>query len=146
MQNSHCLLGLVLFILSERKGDWGGPFGHLPRIRWDPGNFGGCNVLCRLKRKEKELKSIRYSMELVYPGLNWRRGRGSWRECWNQLQKTFQRLETFTLFCPIVFIFSYYSSRPEYVAECFIKLVETGHNGDVMIVSLINTISKKVFL
>ena len=25
--------------------------------------------------------------------------------------------------------------RPEYVAECFLKLVETGKNGDVMIVS-----------
>ena len=25
--------------------------------------------------------------------------------------------------------------RPEYVAECFLKLVETGQNGDVMIVS-----------
>ena len=33
--------------------------------------------------------------------------------------------------------------RPEYVAQCFIKLVETGNNGDVMIVSLINTLSKK---
>ena len=29
----------ILFIPSERKGDWGGPFGRLPRIRWDPGNF-----------------------------------------------------------------------------------------------------------
>ena len=40
-------------------------------------------------------------------------------------------------------VFSYCPSRPEYVAQCFIKLVETGHNGDVMIVSLINTLSKK---
>ena len=29
--------------------------------------------------------------------------------------------------------------RPEYVAECFLKLVETGQNGDVMIVSSIYT-------